>query len=209
MWVNVPFPPRIAMGIGCKPGWEVTVITTLSGRESRNLEWADARHEYDGTLAVRTETDYADVISHFHMMRGMTHSFPLKDPLDHRVDGVRGVVLEDADGSPPFLQLHKVYGSGDTVYYRRITRPMQGKVVMTTGGTPMTEGVDYTIDYDTGIVTLASADPTTVNWTGQFWVPVRYDMKTLPARVTNRRPGGGDLIISTDSIPLIEVRDDQ
>jgi uncharacterized protein (TIGR02217 family) len=208
-WIGVEFPPRIAMGTTCEPGWLVRVVTTRQGNEQRNLEWSNAKHRYDAGLAVRTAADYQVVLAHFHTARGRTHSWPLRDPLDHRCEQSAGVVQQSAGGSPQGLQLFKRYGSGAYAYDRKITRPKQGTVAVVLGGVPKTEGVDWTLDYDTGELTFnGAAPPASLAWSGQFYVPCRYDIDRLPARFIDRRPGeSGDLLVQVDGITIVEVQE--
>lgn len=205
-WITTEFPRRIAMGMLCEPSWSVSVASLNNGDEQRNLNWTQTRHTYDASLAVRNETDYADVLKHFHMARGRFHTFPLKDPVDYRVQQSQGVIRLDQDDSPSTPQLYKQYGTGTYAYYRRITRPKQGTLTLVSGGSPLTEGVDYTIDYDTGAVTTGVAIAG-ITWTGEFYVPCRYDMDKLPSRVVDRNGSHGELLIEASSIILVEVRE--
>lgn len=204
-WLDVPFPKRIAMGVRCEPGWDVSVIGVLSGAESRNLNWQDARHEYDAAQAVGTETEYRIVLEHFHMARGMLHKFALKDPLDHDAEPDQGIVLQ-SDDSPPVLQLHKQYGAGSLSYERKITRLVPGSVQVFNSDVLADPG-DYTLDDDTGEIVFAGGVAANLSWAGEFYVPVRYDINKLPARAVNRRGADGELLVSLDSLPLVEVRE--
>lgn len=205
-WITTEFPRRIAMGMLCQPGWNVSVVSLNNGDEQRNLNWTQTRHNYDATLAVRTLTDYADVLKHFHMARGRFHTFPLYDPVDHTVQQAQGKVILDQDESPSTPQLHKRYGTGTYAYDRRITRPKQGTITMLSSGTPLTEGADYTIDYNTGAVTTAYSI-STLAWSGEFYVPCRYDIDRLPTRVVDRNGSAGELLIDAQSILLVEARE--
>lgn len=207
-WLPVRFPPRIAMGVACQPGWQVQVTGVLSGNEKRNLDWQDARHSYDAGLAVRTESDYAEVIDHFHMARGRFHHFGLRDPVDYQCTQARGVVMQwGTTGGLPVL--HKRYGNDNQfAYFRRISRPIIEKFTLFQAGNdaPLQMDVDYTLNPDTGEID-SSLDPNTLQWSGQFLVPVRYDLDSLPTRVVNRNGRFGQLLLQASSIPLVEVRD--
>lgn len=201
-WLDVQFPPRLAFGIECDPEWEVNITTTISGIESRDLNWSNARHSYDASFAVRTATDHKLIREHFHMARGRFHTWPLLDPLDHECD--QGVVesLGDSDGT---LQLKKRYGSGQFAYDRKITRPFGVSVYVS--GVLQTPGIDYVLDDDTGQLIISAAESDDITWAGQFYVPCRYDVAKLPVRIISRQGGSGEFIVESDSIPIVEVRE--
>lgn len=208
-WLGVsnPFPPRIAFGVQCRPGWSTAVAVSAGGHESRNQNWQRVRHTYDASLAIRTATDYALAKAHFMMARGRLHTWPLKDPLDHRCEQASGIVATAEDESPSPKQLFKRYGSGDYLYDRKITRPRQGTIQVYGSGVLLTEGAQYTLDYDTGEIVTGVAVGT-LAWSGQFWTPCRYDIDEFPAAIVNRHPGGGELLVSVAGIPIVEDRDE-
>lgn len=203
-WLPIPFPPRLAYGLGCDVEWDTRVATTISGQEGRNLSWTDARHMYDAAFCIRTLSDHQTIREHFHMARGRFHSWPLTDPTDHECDFDSGVVA-DADAG---FQLHKRYGSGSYAYDRKITRPSGVEVYV--GSELQTLGVDYTLDLATGVLVVADSDVVAadVAWLGQFSVPCRYDINRLPVRVENRTGGAnGEFLIRSDGIQIVEVRE--
>lgn len=212
IYVDTPFPRRIAMGAQRRPGWKTNVVAVASGREDTEQVWSKARHRYDVSFAVRTSTDYAAVQDHFHTMRGRAKSFPFLDIVDYRVEASRGVLSDDGS-SPTQLQLGKVYGSGGDQYTRTITRPISGRVAIyrLRGGVTTDITSSCSINTATGIVTVTAAGAfiggDTLSWAGQFYVPCRYDTDELPTLIVDRRPGGGDLLVRCDSIPICEVRE--
>lgn len=202
-WIAQPFPPGLAFGIQCDPMWQTNIITTRSGFESRNQDWSSARHSYDAAFAIRTADDHEIIRAHFHMARGSFHSWPLKDPLDHLVSTDEGVVA--ATGAAGVFQLFKRYGSGAFAYDRKITRP--SVVAIYSDDVLKTEGVDYSIDLDTGVLTYAGGDPALILWEGRFNTPCRYATDKLPVQIVNRQHGGGQLLVSSSGIPIVEVRE--
>lgn len=211
-YVDVPFPPRIAMGAQRHAGWKTVVVQTGSGDESTNQQWSKARHRFDVSFAVRTATDFAVVQAHHHMMRGRAKKFPFRDAVDYRVEASNGVLV-DSEGSPTLYQLAKSYGTGGDRYDRRITRPRTGYVSIfrTRAGVTTDISGSSSVSFTTGEVTIT---PGTVivgdalAWAGQFWVPCRYDTDELPSITVNRRGGAdGELLVTCDSIPLCEVRE--
>lgn len=211
-YVDITFPDRIAFGAQRLPGWSTGVVVTVAGIESRNQNWARARHRYELSFAVRTAADYRAVVEHFHSVRGRLKAFPFRDWLDYRVAVAEGVLV-DAVSSSDGWQLAKRYGSGDDAWLRLITRPTlctiwRTRSMVTTDITGL-----CTIDLSTGQVDAGSAiqPGDAVAWEGEFVVPCRYDVDELTAVIVNRA-GGADadydnLLVQCDSIPIVEVRE--
>lgn len=212
VFVDVEFPPRIALGAQRRPGWNTTVTQTTSGAESTNQNWSRARHSFDVSFSVRTAGDYDEVVQHFHSVRGRAKFFPFKDALDYRVEASRGVLLDDGDSPTTGYTLGKTYGTGAAMYQRRITRPKAGTVAIyrSRAGTTTTITGSATISYTTGFVTFTGGTVVAgdvLSWSGQFFVPCRYDTDELPGVIVDRAPAGGDLLVRCDGIPLVEVRE--
>jgi uncharacterized protein (TIGR02217 family) len=203
-FLPVEFPPRIAMNSMRAPGWFTTLVETFGGWTSTNQEWQDARHDYDVSLAVRTATDYQEVLAHFHAVRGRAHSFPFRDAVDYKVTSAQGVaLLVEGDN----YQLHRRYGATNP-YDRRITRPTSGKCTFYRTRSGSQTVITPTVDYTTGRITVSGhAGGDTYQWAGEFSVPVRYLVDKLPAVVVDRRPGGGELLVQCEGITLQEVRE--
>lgn len=206
VYVDVPFPERIAFNARAEASWLTTLTILLSGFEATNQNWAQVRHQYDAGLAVRVASDYALVKEHFNLMRGRAKSFPFTDPIDHHVAQADGV-LTLVSGSN--YQMHYRYGSGDDKYDRKITRPKNGAVTVYRTRSGSTSLITPTISYTTGVVTVTGhVSGDTYSWTGDFYVPCRYDIDRLPAVVVNKQPGqNGELYVECDSLPLVEVRE--
>jgi uncharacterized protein (TIGR02217 family) len=204
-WLDTPFPSQLAFGVQCRPGWLTTIAASVGGFEDRNQQWEDSRHSYDASAAVQTGTHYKALLNHFHMARGRLHTWGLKDPVDHRVEASQGIVADTTENSPLGKQLYKRYGSGSFRYDRRISRPINGTILVYENGTLRTEGVDYTLDYSSGEMFSAMA-VATITWSGKFYTPCRYDTDDLPAAVIQKRPDG-ELLVSVSGVPILEDRD--
>lgn len=205
--IATEFPPRLAFGSRADPTWSTTISAAMSGYESAVLNWAHVRHTYDVSFAVRTKSDYDDIRDHFHQARGRGKKFLFRDPLDHSVSGAEGTTVEAGGG----YQLTKTYGSGGDTYVRKITRPKSGTVAIFRTRTGVTTNVtaNCTISYTTGTFTVSGhSNGDVYTWTGEFYVPCRYDTDRLPAAIINKEPGAaGELFVSCDGIPVVEVRE--
>ncbi len=206
MTSRIAFPGRWSASLAL-----LTALTALlSGFEATNQNWSQTRHAYDAGLAVRVASDYLAVKAHFHAMRGRARSFPFLDPIDHAVAQAAGVVVAE-QGSPNDMQMFYRYGSGSTAYDRKITRPKSGTVAIFRTRSAVTTNItgSSTIDYTTGIVAVTGhVAGDTYAWSGEFYVPCRYDIDRLPGVIINKEPGpAGELYVDCDSIPIVEVRE--
>lgn len=208
-FVDIEFPRRIAFHATAQAQWLTQLTAMSSGFEQTNQNWSQTRHAYDVGLAIRTATDYLQVKTHFHAMRGRAKSFPFLDPIDHKVSQAAGVLT--AAGAD--WQMFYRYGSGDGVYDRKITRPRTATIAVFRTRAGVTSDVtgSTSIDYTTGIVTIdGNADGDTYAWSGEFFVPCRYDVDSLPGAIIDKQPPGraqAELLVDVDSIPMIEVRE--
>jgi uncharacterized protein (TIGR02217 family) len=135
--------------------------------------------------------DYRAVLSLFRAHFGSLYPFRFKDWSDYTAtDEVFGA----GDGSTTQFQLKKTYDpskillgvTGSLLYVRDITLVV-GAPVIKVNGVTKTVVTDYNIS-SSGIVTFTSA-PTgspapVLTWTGEFDVPVRFDIDQLPVIMT-------------------------
>ena len=113
-------------------------------------------------------------------------------------------VLATGDGITSEFQLIKQYGGAYLPYNRDITKPVAGTVRLAVDGIERTDGIDFTVDTATGLVTFAPASipPAQASVTAgfEFDVPVRFDTDRLEVNVMGFKHG------SIPSIPIVEVR---
>jgi len=210
-FLDILFPPHIAMGAQRRVRWKTSIVQVQSGQEFSNQEWSKAQHTFDVGFAVRTAIDYDQIVQHFHSVRGRARSFPLKDTLDYLVTVDRGVVV-DKGGSPTELYLAKQYGSGASAYKRQITRPVVATIAVYRLRVGVTTNItaSSTISATAGTIVIAGGVVLigdVLSWSGQFLVPCRYDADDLPALIVDRQPGARELLVRCDGIPIVEVRE--
>lgn len=196
-------PEQLSFGAVGGPKFSTTVVVVGSGNEKRNAEWAMPLFHYDVSQSIKTQSDFALVDAHFMAVGGRRDGFRFKDYRDHTVAAGQGVVLGLSTTS---FQLQKKYVFGSATALRNIKKPIAAGFVLKDGATTLTPTTHYTLDATTGIVTTTSArTAANLSWTGEFDVPVRFDVDELKAQIVNRVPGG-DYIIEWASIPLVELR---
>lgn len=197
-------PKEISFGAIGGPGFRTTVVTIGSGVEKRNAEWSKTRYSYDVSQAIKTESDFALVRNHFYAVGGKRDGFRFKDYADFQVATGEGVVLGITTTT---FQLQKKYVFGSVTSLRDIKKPIASGFVLHNSGTPLTITTDYTLDATTGrITTTIPRTASNLTWTGEFDVPVRFDVDELKGQIVNRKPNG-EYLMAWDSIPLVEVRE--
>lgn len=186
------------------PGFKTIITTLASGHEQRNVTWSQSRSEWDIGYGLshlkpgKSQSYLNTVIAFFYARMGRAVGFRFKDWTDFEVeDGLVGV----GDGANVTFQAVKVYNDVGVSYVRTLSKLVTGTLVVKLDGTPT---VAFTVDVDTGIITMdsAPAGAVVVTITCEFDVPVRFDVDKLDLTALTLDAG----FIS--NIPIIEVRQD-
>jgi uncharacterized protein (TIGR02217 family) len=205
---DVRFPAALSFGSVGGPERRTDVVAISNGYEERNSPWAHSRRRYDAGVGMRSLDDVETMIAFFEARYGQLFAFRWKDWSDYRSCKpsleitAQDQVLGDGDGNQMAFQLIKTYQSGAYQYVRPISKPVEGTVKVAVGGTELAEGIDFSVDYATGIVTL-NAVPTvglTVSAGYEFDVPVRFDTGSIQTSVASFQAG------EIPTVPIIEVR---
>ncbi len=200
---DVPFPIALGREASVEPAFSTAIVTTASGQEQRNSDWADARLRFDAGPGVRSETDVQTLIAFFRARRGAARGFRFRDPFDHGSStGEPGFVdqpIGTGDGTTTRFPLVKLYGDDDP-QRRRITRPLAGSVRVGVGGIERNAG--WSLE-EGGIVAFDTAPAVGVAVTAGylFDVPVRFAEDRL--EVSRATFGAG----AAASVPLVELRE--
>jgi uncharacterized protein (TIGR02217 family) len=203
---DVDFPIALGRKAGVMPGFSTAIVTTASGHEQRNMDWASGRMKYDAGPGVRSEADLGTLIAFFRARRGAARGFRFRDPFDFSSNGMSGVpvrtdqFLGTGDGVATRFPLIKHYGTGPDPEIRRITRPVPASVVVAVDGVAAS---GWTLDVG-GVVsfTTAPASGKAVTAGYLFDVPVRFGEDVLALDSTTFAAG------EAVSVPLVEVRED-
>jgi uncharacterized protein (TIGR02217 family) len=187
-------------------------VSQISGRMSVNAMWEQMLHEYDlSTIQLqRADWQYVQTI---HRLTGGGHKgFLMEDPADFNAVSVAvdsstsGVV---AALTSTTFQLYKRYTETASSLYadRRITRPNASYFTLYISGVLKATPADYTLDDDTGIVTIAAApSAAAVTWTGRFYVPVQFQSDSVDWQL--EVPGPEEFrFYSGPAVVLQEVRE--
>jgi uncharacterized protein (TIGR02217 family) len=192
-FLDVSFPDAVARGATGGPGFSTHVVMLGSGAERRNIQWADARGEWNISTGIRSRAEMQAVIAHFYIVKGRGYSFRFKDWNDFSA-----VDVPMLEVTPTEWQLVKRYNIGGFEHVRSITKPVQSTVAIEIGGSPV---VPASIDYLTGLVTFDPVPESPPTASFEFDVPVRFDTDKLPVQAN----AWDQQIVS--QINLIEVRE--
>jgi len=203
---DVQFPIAIGRGAAVSPRFSTGVVTTLSGHEKRNSDWADARLEFDAGPGVRSEEELRVLIAFFRARRGAAKAFRFTDPYDHSSNDMVETptafdqIIGIGDGQQVQFQLVKNYGDEDGEPQRRpITRPLLSSMEISVDEQTVTNwslGTLGQIVFDT-----PPAENSEIKAGFLFDVPVRFAEDQL--RVSYATFLAGDI----PGVPLIEVRE--
>lgn len=196
---EVRFPVNISQGAKQGPSFRTLVTVTSTGEEQRVGQWSHGRFLADISYSIKNPTDMATAVAFFRARQGRLRGFRFKDWTDYKATAQALV------NPYPLLvtQLQKTYSDSANSNVRPITKPVTGTVVVKEGSTTLTVTTHYSIDYATGLLTFAGGKPVdgaVYTWTGEFDVPVRFDVDDF--LYTAEDVG----ILHCDNIPIIEVR---
>ncbi len=178
------------------PSFNTRIKPLRNGHERRSVKASLARHMYTLPFQNILEQVYLDELkAAFLAARGSGHSFKVKDRSDYRAVNAS---LGNAPTGSAAVQLKKTSTFGVATYSRTITKPKAVTVYQSGIAKP------GTVNSLTGMFTPTTAWTAglPLTWTGEFFVPVRFDNDSLPMSIDNRTSGG---YVMNGSVQLIEV----
>ena len=205
---EVRFPTALSFGSIGGPERRTDVVTLASGFEERNTPWAHSRRRYDAGIGLRSMDDIDTLIAFFEARRGQMYGFRWKDWADFKSCKPSAQVsaadqgIGTGDGVATAFALRKAYASGDAVYLRPVAKPVAGSVVVALDGVAQVEGVDFTVDAATGLVSFLAAPALGVPVTAgfEFDVPVRFDTDRIQTSAATFQAG------EVPDVPVVELR---
>jgi uncharacterized protein (TIGR02217 family) len=192
------------------PQWDTTVQPSISGKEQRIKNRANARWSWDIAYGVMNSTDptgtFRAVYAHFNAHNGKYVPFRFKDWSEYQATNE---LFFTGDGATLTAQLTKTYDpsmillgvAGPYQYVREVfLRAVGVTFTLKIDNVVKVEGVDYAVS-DTGLVTFASAPANgkLCKWTGEFDMAVRYDVDKLEVVMESGR------VASIGATPIIEL----
>lgn len=192
---NVRLPVEIERGAVGGPQFYTNVLELSSGHEQRNINWSQTRAQYNISYGISTKAELEAVIHFFYARYGRAYGFRFKDWADYEVELQ---LLGVGDGSTVDFQAFKRYTDGTYTFDRTLTKLVDGTVEVYVNGV----AAAFTVDLDTGIITLTSTPSVSdqITYLCEFDVPVRFDSDSL--NVTMELWNVGEI----PAIELVEVR---
>lgn len=165
---EVRFSTLISFGSSSGPGYKNNIIEAGNAVDERVPRQTNPRWRFEMRWGVKRVADLAYVQNFYVARRGVLIGFRLKDWLDYHsfpsnpshtgVPGTRDQLLGTGTGSQTTFQLLKRYTDGvGSAIVRTVRKPVNATVLIWVNSVLKTEGVDFTIDYTTGILTFAVA----------------------------------------------------
>jgi uncharacterized protein (TIGR02217 family) len=203
------FPDDIARGAEGGHGiWKTTIVGHEGGYETPNLDWQDARGEWNVARALELTGLHEAARSHYYKARGIYHRFRFKDWHDFQCPRT-GDDKGRLTGTTTAWQINKVYGTDEAAfeYVRPLKRIVAGTVRIWKNTTLQAITTDYTVDNDTGIVTsLTSWAGATLEVSCEFDVLCRYDVPAFKPKLEFRMHDS-KMLFRWDDITIVEVRE--
>ena len=205
---EIRFPANVSFGSQGGPERLTEIVTLANGFEERNTPWEHSRRRYDAGFGLRSLEDVDTLLAFFEARRGRLHAFRWKDWSDYKSSPAgAGVSAFDqriavGDGVRRQFQLVKTYASGSAAYVRPIAKPVAGTVLLAVGGDPKVEGLEFSVDAASGMVSFAVAPDIGAEITAgfEFDVPARFDSDRIETSVASFRAG------EVPNVPIVEVR---
>lgn len=161
---NVKLPDKFSYGASGGPGYRTLITEVDSGAEESISTWASARHQFDISYGVQDFDDLSELLAFFHARGGARNFFRAVDWRDYttapnNVDEPAGddVEIGIGDGTTIQFALKKFYQSGAQIVPRNIRLPQADTVIVWVDDVLQVEGVDYTVNDTTGMVTFGAA----------------------------------------------------
>lgn len=205
---EIRFPADLSFGAVGGPERRTEIVTLANGFEERNTPWEHSRRRYDAGMGLRSLDDLETLLAFFEARRGPLHGFRWKDWADWRSARPSAQTahtdqrLGFGDGVTTTFQLRKRYLSGTAEYYRPIRKPVAGTVIVAIADDAKVEGVDFTVDPATGVLSFVTPPDIGALVTAgfEFDVPVRFDTDRIAVSMASYQAG------EVPDVPVIEVR---
>jgi hypothetical protein len=189
---EVRFPDNVAYGATGGPEFATTVVVTGSGREQRNVNWAEARGRWDVASGLKNQAQLDELIAFFRARNGRAYGFRFKDWTDYPVPAGQALPVRQRDRGP-----HD--------YPSRVV----GAVRVYKGGVEQLSG--WSVNVTTGLITFSTAPASGVQVTAdfEFDLPVRFDTDQTSVTIETRSTLGSAWGISGPPIPKGKERSSQ
>lgn len=186
-----------------------TVVQVGGGAESRNAWWGQELKAWDVRFAdVITLAQYQLLRNHYLARSQRVRSFPFFDYTDYLANADAFAV---ANGTAGPYQLKVNRGDAGNAYPRTVYKVIPGTEMIYVNAGAKVRGTDYTIDNTTGLITFLAghfpANGAVLTWSGQFWIPGRWDMTEGNFAELFMYVNNGQQLVQTQPAKFVETRD--
>lgn len=164
---NIQFPTdKFNIGSTVGTGFRTSIVEMDSGQEERFGRFSQPRTVFDLSVDTQNFSQINTLLTFVMARKGALHSFRLKNPLDFTSasDGTSTLAATDqtigaGDGTTTQFQLVKTYtDSGSFTQTKNITKPVSTTTaVAVNGSTSTADGLGWTVDTSSGVVTFTTA----------------------------------------------------
>lgn len=182
--------------------FNTTIVERKNKEEARNQEWEYPLRRFSVAYDLLDKSQQEMVYGAFLVAKGRRHTFRYKDWTNYQCAGS----IQATTGTNTYqLSNNYVFGSASAI--DPIYLPVQSTVVVKDPlGNILTEGIGYSIDYLTGIITLISvASAGTYQYQCEYDRKVRFDSDEVQVNSIAYIDGS---IGTASTIELTEVRND-
>ncbi len=200
-------PEEVERGAEGGPGFKTTVVNSFGGFEQRFANWSTVRGTWQLSYGIQTKTDFSTVRDAFYVQRAMLDGFRFKDWSDFELPDQQ---IALGDDSTTVFQVFKQYAFGAVTYDRDLRKIVAGTEVVRLDGVVKADPADYSIDDDTGLITMVVAPASTGGGGGggeeilsvlcEFDVPVRFDMDDFVVTLSTFQAG------AIPNVPIVELK---
>lgn len=188
---NIVLPDRFSQGSTFSAGSDTRITELESGIETRMARYRPGgRRRYNVLVGIDSK-DLIQALYDFYILReGALNAFKFKDWFDYATTPTRttfqptdaAVTAFDSDLTfqpeyPRTFQMTTTYQDAANTIRRPLTKIKQGTELIAVNGSPT---LDYTLDPETGLVTIGAAlgELQSVQGGCEFYVPVRFAQGT-------------------------------
>lgn len=211
---DVIMPMGIGYGSGSGPQTNTNITVTGGGHTVRNARWSQKLRRLDLIYRKPIGQQVLDIMlaalrDIYEAVDGPANTFLARDHLDwntgsdQRINGLVGITNVDqpmrntstgllvGDGIETDFQLEKHYMVGSAIHARIITKPETGTLTLAVNAVGQVEGVDYTMNYSTGVATFTTPPPSgeAVTWGGAFYLKVAFIDDQMPQTLMDPETG--------------------
>lgn len=212
VFINAKLSDLIEQGSQGGPSFMTTIMSLSGGGEKRNIEWEFPRIVWDISYGVDGPDALNEVKDFYMVMFGRAYGFRFKDWSDFVIGNVNTGTpqsIATGDGIATTFQTYRTYTvtgvDGSTLYTvrRKVTRLVKGTTKVYINHVLKTETTDYTVNYDTGVITPNTlvGNGIDVSVYSEFDIPVRFDTDVMKLNMIWAGAG------SIPPINVIELRE--